>query len=268
MVRKLAIIIFIVLSVMPTAKAGFGAATAFDKKCSGCHTIGGGVLKGPDLKGVSERRQEAWLIQFIKSSASLIESGDADAVKLYNEFEQRDMPDQRLSDGEIIAILNFVKGGIVTTTQKQKSALESTESDILLGKNIFMGIKPLANGGPACISCHHAGNVGALGGGTLAKDLSMVYSAYKDGGLSIALEKLAFPVMESTFANKPLTEEEIFALKSFFYSTDKTGLKPGNYQKKFLFLALGGTVVALGVIDFTWRRRRKKSVRRHGGGIR
>jgi mono/diheme cytochrome c family protein len=37
----------------------------FQQTCAACHTIGGGRLVGPDLKGVTERRSDEWLVRFI-----------------------------------------------------------------------------------------------------------------------------------------------------------------------------------------------------------
>jgi mono/diheme cytochrome c family protein len=261
---------------MGTAAAAFDPAVAFEKKCSGCHTIGGGVLKGPDLKGVSERRPLDWIVKFVISSADVIASGDPQAVKIYNEFEQKDMPDQRLSPEEVKALVRFIEsGGAAGATAKLtiKSALQATPEDIAAGRDIFLGMKRLENGGPSCVSCHSVGTHGPLGGGTLGKNLTGVYAQYKDQGLTIALNKLAFPVMEGVFADKPLTEDETFRLKAFFYDAEKefpAARDPAvkTVEKRFLFLGVGGTVLALGLIDFTWRRRRKSSVRRSEGGIR
>ncbi|HNQ83491.1 MAG TPA: hypothetical protein PKM34_07600, partial [Bacteroidales bacterium] len=36
--------------------------------CGACHTIGKGKLIGPDLYKVTERRDRAWLIPFIRNS--------------------------------------------------------------------------------------------------------------------------------------------------------------------------------------------------------
>lgn len=251
------------------ARAAFSPAQTFDKKCSSCHSIGGGVIKGPDLKGVSDRRSEEWLIKFIQSADSMIQSGDPEAVKLYNEYDQKDMPDQKLSESEIKAILEFIAGGGEQTAAGEfKSATKATPEDILKGQSLFLGKSGLTNGGPACLSCHSVGNHGFLGGGTLAKNLTHVYSDYNDKGLSVALSKLAFPVMEEVYADKPLTEDENFQIKAFLYSEDKEGVEPFGFQKKFVFLGLGGVVLLLGIIDFVWRKRRKKSVRRSHGGIR
>ena len=50
-----------------------------------CHTIGGGRLTGPDLKGVTERADEAWLVDFILDPKGVIDSGDPYAAELLRE---------------------------------------------------------------------------------------------------------------------------------------------------------------------------------------
>ncbi len=75
--------------------------------CKVCHTIGKGRLVGPDLKGVTERRSQEWLIPFIQKSQTMVDSGDPDAVQLFEEYKIP-MPDNNLSDEQIINILNFI----------------------------------------------------------------------------------------------------------------------------------------------------------------
>ncbi len=41
--------------------------------CAACHTIGKGRLVGPDLLNVTEKRDQEWLVAFIKSSQSVAE---------------------------------------------------------------------------------------------------------------------------------------------------------------------------------------------------
>ena len=53
--------------------------------CKACHTIGGGKLVGPDLKDITEKRDEAWLIKFIKNSQELIDAGDPVAIQVFEE---------------------------------------------------------------------------------------------------------------------------------------------------------------------------------------
>jgi mono/diheme cytochrome c family protein len=89
--------------------------TAEDEKnfgqCKACHTIGGGKLVGPDLKGITERRDEAWLIKFIQNSQELIKSGDATAVKVFEENNKIPMPAHSLTDEQVKGILKYIAAG-------------------------------------------------------------------------------------------------------------------------------------------------------------
>jgi protein SCO1/2 len=44
------------------------AKKIFNQRCTACHTFGKGVKVGPDLKGVTARRQRPWLLKFVRSS--------------------------------------------------------------------------------------------------------------------------------------------------------------------------------------------------------
>ncbi len=251
------------------ALAQFDPAQTFDKKCSSCHSIGGGVIKGPDLQGVNARYDQQWLIRFIQSSYEMIKAGDPKAVKIYNEFNQQDMPDQRLSDDEVIALLEFIDNpGMQQAAGSDKSVTLATQEDIDMGRALFFGQVQLSQGGPTCVSCHNVGQGYGLGGGTLAKDLTHVYSNYKDQGMSTALKKVGFPIMQEVYAKHKLNDQEVFAIKAFLYNEDLKSSPASGNDKKFLFLGLGGLVLAMGLIDFSWRRRRTKSVRRFRGGLR
>jgi len=89
--------------------------TADDAKnfaqCKACHTIGGGKLVGPDLKGVTKRRDEAWLIKFIQNSQALVAAGDETAVKVFNENFKIPMPAHNLTDDQVKGILKYIVAG-------------------------------------------------------------------------------------------------------------------------------------------------------------
>lgn len=85
-----------------------GKALFESKGCTACHTIGGGKLVGPDLKGVTERRDQQWLISFIRSSQTMVKAGDEQAVKVFEENAKIPMPDHDMSDQEITAIVNYI----------------------------------------------------------------------------------------------------------------------------------------------------------------
>src|SRR5205085_12606993 len=58
-------LVFLLNLVAPAFAADFTEpANIFRKRCSACHTFGKGVKVGPDLKGVTARRQPDWLLKF------------------------------------------------------------------------------------------------------------------------------------------------------------------------------------------------------------
>lgn len=67
----------------------------FEEQCTECHTIGGGILVGPDLEGVTSRREKDWLISFIISPKRMIAAGDPIALQLVKEAgkDTKVMPD-------------------------------------------------------------------------------------------------------------------------------------------------------------------------------
>ena len=102
--------------------------------CKACHTIGGGKLIGPDLKGVTERRDAAWLLSFIKNSTAMVESGDPIAVQVWEEHNKIPMPpNPQLNDDQIRDILLYIendgviKGGETATVEDSSATEEEVD---------------------------------------------------------------------------------------------------------------------------------------------
>jgi cytochrome c2 len=52
--------------------------TAFQQKgCVGCHTVGGGKLTGPDLQGVTDRREYEWFMAMVLKPDSMLQNDEA-----------------------------------------------------------------------------------------------------------------------------------------------------------------------------------------------
>ncbi len=111
MKRVLNLVLIAVAMQLQSVNAQNAAAgeKTFKASCSACHSIGKGKIVGPDLKDVSTRRKEPWLIKFIRSSQTVVKSGDPVAVKLFNDHNKIPMPDQKLTDPQIKDVLAYIK---------------------------------------------------------------------------------------------------------------------------------------------------------------
>lgn len=94
----------------------------FKSKCTSCHAIDRKVV-GPALKGVPDTKSEEWLIKWIRNSQALIATGDAEAVKIFEEYNKSVMTSfTDLSDDQIKSVIAFIKDASV---EKPKDAATS-----------------------------------------------------------------------------------------------------------------------------------------------
>jgi len=250
-------------SQLGRAEAATGAKN-FNDVCGACHTIGGGKRVGPDLKGVNERRSEEWLLKFIKSSQTVVKSGDPTATALFNENAKIVMPDVTLSPAEIKEILAYIKSG-GAAAPAAPTLRAGTPEDLRKGQELFQGTIAFANGGPACNSCHNVQNDAVIGGGVLAKDLTSVFGRMGAPGVQAILGKAPFPVMDEAFKDRPLTEDEIVAMVTFLQDADaKQQLQqPRDYGFKLFYSGVGGLAAIMALYGVLWRRRKKHPVNHH-----
>jgi cbb3-type cytochrome oxidase cytochrome c subunit len=84
-----------------------GKSLWLGRSCDGCHSIGKGRRAGPDLLGVTERRDAAWLKRWLKNPEAMLAS-DSVAQGLLAESKGVKMPNLKLSDQDIDALMNYV----------------------------------------------------------------------------------------------------------------------------------------------------------------
>jgi mono/diheme cytochrome c family protein len=203
------------------SRATLSAQTAatFQTRCAACHTYGKGIKVGPDLKGVTERRTREWLVRFIRSSSSMIASGDPIGVALFAEFKQQRMPDwTEFSEKQIDDILEYLAaGGPDIRPQDQRSAETATAAEVELGRNLFDGAVRFTRGGQPCTSCHTARGSTWRRGGNLGPDLSAAYLEYQDKALTSFLREPCFrwDPDPDIGGDNHLTPRESFAVKAF-----------------------------------------------------
>ncbi len=81
----------------------------FLTRCAACHNINK-TMTGPALSGIHEKRSIDWIIKFVHSSQTLIKSGDADAINVYEKFNKVPMPDHPdLTEENIKNIVEYIK---------------------------------------------------------------------------------------------------------------------------------------------------------------
>ena len=111
---KLPLLLLAFLLIFSTtiyAQDGAGDATAgealYKANCAACHKLDKKAV-GPALRGVAEKYDTAWLHEWIKNSSALIASGDAKAVKIFEENNKAVMTSfPALSEADINNILAY-----------------------------------------------------------------------------------------------------------------------------------------------------------------
>ncbi|MEW6126483.1 MAG: c-type cytochrome [Acidobacteriota bacterium] len=270
-------ILFAGFTQQATAQTPPAGAMDFEKRCYSCHNINGGDKKGPDLKGVTERRSKEWLREFIQAPAALNRKGDADANALFKKFAPEVMPDQALTAEQIYGILTLIesltKKGETFIPAGAKLYRPIEAGDIDAGRDTFAGKVGLNNGGTSCIACHNVNGIGSFGGGTLGPDLTAVNAKYKDPELISILQNPNFPTMKSVFGAKPLTDEEIVRLFAYFqnakftYPAAQTQSPVAPLNLWFPVIGFVALVLSLVALNRIWRNRlrgvREELVRRN-----
>lgn len=241
------------------------AADLYKLKCSICHTIGKGKLVGPDLNNVHQRQTHEWLVNFIRSSQKVVNSGDAYAVALFEEYNKLLMPDPMISDNEIVSILNYIAeqsgegGGVAAYVSILDNA---TPEDFENGKRLFDGRAALAKGGPACIACHNGLTNTFFNDKSYAKDLSTSFATLGEAGVRAILENPPFPVMTKAFAGRNLEPKEVHDLLFYMKNAEvKNAGKAGvSLPSGFMLYGLLGSLALMVLYSGLWYSRKSKSV--------
>lgn len=115
---KLSLAVFAAIALAPAAAAQSsitvdpdlakrGKTLFTNRGCNACHAFGK-KLAGPDLVGATERRDPDWLRRWLKHPDEMLES-DSIAQAMLVEYQNVKMPNLRLSDAEVDALLHYMK---------------------------------------------------------------------------------------------------------------------------------------------------------------
>ncbi|NUO19488.1 hypothetical protein HUU59_08585 [bacterium] len=214
------------------------AAQRYVQKCLGCHTIGGGRLTGPDLLPT-----RAWPKSELAAKVKLMEPRVGpltdDEVSDYVSLLQDARADARVKIAQELA------------SKAVAATLEPASQSV--GRELFDGTQPLANGGLACITCHRAG----ASGGTLGPDLTAVSTRMGKIAMTSAIQQSQFKVMSGAYANSPITAQEAVHLAEYLSFPDKMPQSSAENS-----VSLVGTLIgAIGLfIVVTLYRKRERAI--------
>jgi cytochrome c2 len=95
----------------------------FKKICAPCHTIGVGDRVGPDLRGVTTRREQAWLSAYIQNPARLRALRDPAALALAEKYPAVRMP--------ILGVAQHDAGDLIAYLDAEASRLNAAQGPSL-----------------------------------------------------------------------------------------------------------------------------------------
>ena len=83
----------------------------FRTRCATCHTINGNEAEGalgPDLLGVTQRRESNWLLNWLRAPDQMLEKKDPIAMALYKKYNNVAMPNMRLNKEEALDLIAYM----------------------------------------------------------------------------------------------------------------------------------------------------------------
>ncbi len=258
-----------------------GDADDFRANCFNCHTIGGGRLVGPDLKGLKERigtpdgpPSEPWVVDFVTNPDAKLDGGDPYVTTLRDRMNgARMVKVSGMNAKRAQKMIEFVMAeGAKEKSEFAETGVADLPKDparlaalVVKGREIYLGARSLANGGTACISCHQAGDAAPLGGGRLGPDLEGAVSRLGGPkGIGSWLKAPPTPTMKPQFAAKPFVADsknpdadEILPVVAFLQDVEIRHAAPDRTAQRltFVFLGAGAAGALLVLADFAWRRR-------------
>ncbi len=235
-----------------TAMAASGK-DIFKARCAVCHKTSTQKVVGPGLAGMNEKHSAEWLINWVKDSKALIESGDEAAKAIFDEYNQMPMtgfPD--LSDEEITSIFAYIDeknkpeengAGTTTSTSETNNEVAPPASEpmdptlfwvfLIFGLIMFYlyrmtrKVRELSKGAGAFPEAHAIKNYAFLFLLYLCAALVIIYA------LTYGLEKNIRKINGLLFAAFPYVAFAILLIGSIYRYTRK-GFKVSSLSTQFL----------------------------------
>jgi len=88
----------------------------FRTRCVACHTVGAGDIGepgqrrlGPDLLGVTQKRDRAWLARWLAEPEKMLAEKDPIIMEQYARFNEVPMPNMRLNELEVASLIDYME---------------------------------------------------------------------------------------------------------------------------------------------------------------
>ncbi len=92
----------------------------FSSRCDSCHSLGDEEGVGPGLLNITEKRDRKWLARWIKTPDKLLAKKDPIAIALFNQYKKVLMPNFRLSDADVEALIKYMEDTSKEANSKAK----------------------------------------------------------------------------------------------------------------------------------------------------
>ena len=131
-----------VAAAAPAAGDPAAGKAIFNAQCAACHKLDA-KMTGPALRNVITKHDKEWLYKWIANSTALIKSGDAEAVKLWEEYKPSVMTAfPQLSHADIDNVIAYTSEPIaVAAPDPVPTAVGSStgNSDSAVSNNLILG---------------------------------------------------------------------------------------------------------------------------------
>jgi cytochrome c553 len=255
--RTVALLVGFAISALPSAAASAQDAAAFyEDNCAFCHTIGGGPQGGPDLEGVTRRRDREWLVRFLVDTDAF--ASDPAVLRMVEEAGGLKMPatpGMTRHLAEALLVLIEQRSG-EDAAIAPAAARTMTPEDVARGRALFLGTARLARSGPACVACHDAPGLPQPGGGQLGPDLAAAHERFGGArGLSAWLGAMPTPMMRALYRDAPLEADESHALAAFFEDAAAQPPPASGAMPGFVVAGTAGAAAVLLLAGLAWAKR-------------
>lgn len=126
----------------PTLRKLTNGEQLYRTRCMSCHTIDGSedTRLGPDLLGVTDRRDRDWLVNWLKAPDKMLAEGDPLAIALYQQYNEVAMPNLHLTLVDVRDIILFLEEKTERALSAGQQNFMELRSDVLAVMNAWIRV--------------------------------------------------------------------------------------------------------------------------------